>query len=312
MGILDKVHFPPPACGGSGAETRGGVAAAAGAFGLWGLMPLYWRLLADVPSLEIICHRGLWSFVCMLPFVLITGRFAEVRAACTPRALSLLFCTTALLTLNWYIFIWAVNAGQVLETSLGNFINPLCNMLCGAVFFRDRLRPLQGLAVALAFIGVSIRVLSLGYVPWVALGLAGTFSLYGMLRKIVTVESVPGLLIENAIFLPVATSLILWLSSEGGLVFGSGNTTATLLLLGAGIVTSVPMGLFAYGARHLTLTTLGLLHYLVPTSSFLLGIFVFHEKLTVSHFVTFAFIWVALSVYTVDSLREYRRLCKRK
>ena len=310
MGIAHKGQnaFSPSA--GQSVETRSGVAAAAAAFGIWGLMPLYWRLLGDVPPLEVICHRGLWSFVCLLPFVLLTGRLPEVRAAFAPRSLLLLVCTTALLSVNWLIFVWAVNAGQVLETSLGNFINPLCNMLCGAVFFRDRLRPLQGVAVALAVIGVGIRVLSLGYVPWVALSLAGTFSLYGMLRKIVTVESVPGMFIENAIFLPFSLSLIAWFSSRGELVFGSGNSSATLLLLGAGIATSVPMGLFAYGARHLTLTTLGLLHYVVPTFSFILGIFVFNEEFTMSYFVTFVFIWAALAVYTVDGLKAYRRISK--
>ncbi len=286
--------------------------AAAAAFAIWGLMPLYWKLLGNVPALEIICHRGLWSFIFLLPFVFLTGRMTEVRAALNPRVLMLLTCSTAALAVNWFVFIWAVNAGQVLETSLGNFINPLCNMVFGALFFRDRLRPVQMLAVALAVIGVSVRVFSLGYVPWVALGLAGSFSIYGVLRKIVTVEAVPGLFVETALFLPVATGLMAWFAGQGELVFTSAGTGTMLLLIGAGVGTSVPMALFAYGARHITMTTLGLLHYVVPTCSFLLGIFVFRESFTLSHLLTFACIWAALAVYTVDGLWALRKAHKRK
>lgn len=193
----------------------------------------------------------------------------------------------------------------MLESSLGNFINPLFNMLCGVIFFRDRVSRLQWAAVVLVAIAIAIRVVSLGYFPWVALSLCTTFSVYGMIRKIVPVESIPGLVVENMLFTPFAIAILFWLSGTAPLAFGT-NIGTTALLLGAGLVTTLPMFLFAYAARHLNLTTLGIFHYIVPTLQFMLGVFVFREPFSTMNFASFAIIWAALVVYSYEKLRQKR------
>lgn len=285
-------------------ETRYGAFAALAAFAVWGLLPIYWKQLEGVNSLEVIAHRGLWSFVCVLPVVAFTGRLGEVRAALKGRNLLYLATSSLLLAANWLIFIWAIGRGNILETSLGNFINPLFNMLCGMVFFRDRIDRLQAASLALVAAGVLYRVFSLGHFPWIAFGLCTTFSFYGMMRKIVAVESVPGLMVENLIFAPVALAMLAFLSHGEGLAFGKEAGT-TAFLVCAGFATSIPIGLFAYAARHLKLTTLGMFHYIVPSTSFILGVFVYREPFSQDHFVTFAVIWLALGLYTWAKLRKH-------
>jgi len=287
-------------------ETRYGVAAALGAFCIWGLLPIFWKLLNIVDPLEVVCHRGVWSLVCVLPVVVLTGRLTEVLAALKGRNFLLLLLATALIACNWLIFVWAVGNGHILETSLGNFISPLFNMLCGVVFFRDRVSRLQWIAVGLVILSVAVRIVSLGYFPWIAFGLCMTFSFYGMLRKIMAVEAIPGLFVENLIFAPFALGILAYLSTNGGLSFG-GNAGTTAMLVCTGLATSLPMFLFAYAARHLTLTTLGIFHYIVPTASFLLGVFVYDEPFNAMNLATFAVIWLALVVYTADSFRTFRR-----
>jgi len=290
-------------------DTRYGVSAALGAFCIWGLLPIFWKLLSAVEPLEIVCHRGVWSLVCVLPVVVLTRRLTEVRAALKGRNFLLLLLATALIACNWLIFIWAVGNGHILETSLGNFIGPLCNMLFGVVFFRDRVSRLQWVAVGLVALSVAVRIVTLGYFPWIAFGLCTTFAFYGMLRKVMAVEAIPGLFVENLIFVPFALGILAYLANNGGLSFG-GNAGTTAMLVCAGLATSIPMFLFAYAARHLKLTTLGVFHYIVPTASFILGVFVYDEPFNAMNLATFAVIWLALVVYTTESFRKYRSITK--
>jgi len=286
-------------------ESRYGVAAALGAFCIWGLLPIYWKLLNTVDPLEVVCHRGVWSLVCVLPVVVLTKRLPEVLAALKGRNFILLSLAATMISCNWLVFVWAVGNGHILETSLGNFINPLVNMMCGVVFFRDRISRLQWFAVGLVALSVAVRIVTLGYFPWIAFSLCMTFAFYGMLRKIVAVEAIPGLLVENLIFAPFALGILVYLSNNGSLSFGA-NAETTAMLVCAGLATSVPMFFFTYAARHLKLTTLGIFHYIVPTASFILGVFVYDEPFNAMNLATFAIIWLALIVYTTEKIRKHK------
>lgn len=287
--------------------SRSGLLAALGAFALWGLLPLYWKLLAAVPSLEILAHRIVWSFLFLLPLVFFTGRWREVRVAVSDRTTLLRVMGSSLLIGgNWFLYIWAVNDGRVLETSLGYYINPLMNVLFGYLFFRERPTRVQWMAIGLAAAGVLWMLASYGQLPWVSLTLAISFSCYGYMRKTVRVESVPGLFMETALLVPFVLAWLVHLHMNGGGSLGAQSRTVDLLLAGAGIATSVPLVWFAYAARHLRLTTLGLLQYLAPSIAFALGVFVFHEPVTPSHLVTFGCIWVALGLYTAEGIRLSR------
>lgn len=288
--------------------SRKGLVAGLGAFALWGLLPLYWKQLLDVPPFEILCHRILWSFVFLLPVVVFSGRWAEVRAAVRDRGTLLrVACSGLLVGFNWYLYIWAVNTGHVLETSLGYYINPLMNVALGCVFLRERPSRLQVAAIALAAFGVLWMLAGYGRFPWVALTLAGSFSLYGFMRKTVMVASVPGLFIETSILAPFVAVWLVRLHLGGGGAFMHLAPTTDLLLMGAGVATSTPLIWFAFAARSLRLTTVGVLQYLAPTLAFMLGVFVFHEPLTPSHLVTFGCIWGALALYTIEGWRALHR-----
>jgi len=292
---------------GEGPEARLGVLAAATTFLIWGFLPLYWKLLVSVSPFEVVCHRGIWCFAIILPVTIWAGRMPEVRAGLRGNGL-LLLLSAFFLAMNWLVFTWAVANDRVLETSLGNFINPLLNMLCGILFFRDRLRPMQWIALLLAFAGVSFLVIMQGSIPWVALGLSGAFAAYAMLRKIINLGVLPGLFVENGIFSVFALLSLVWLSFTGATTAHFSDTRILLLLIGGGFVTAIPMGLYAYGTRRIKMTTLGLLHYLLPTATFFLSVFVFREPFTLTHFITFLCIWAALALYTFDAWRTYRSI----
>lgn len=292
-------------------DTRKGLAAAGGAFVLWGLLPVYWKLLVSVPSGEIICHRIVWSGVALAAYLAIKGRLPEVRAALgVPGAKLWLLGSSLLIGVNWWVYIWAVNAGHVIETSLGYYITPLVNALLGAVFFKDRLRPLQLAAVALATIGVAVQVASYGRVPWIALVLAATFGLYGLTRKVIRVAPMPLLFLETCYLAPLALGYLAYLLVSGAGAFGTAPAAVDLLLAGAGVVTSLPLVWFAVGAKNLTLTTLGLMQYVAPSIAFVLGVFVFREPFSSLQLVTFACIWLALVVYSLESLAQVRRYAR--
>lgn len=288
-------------------DSGSGFAAGFGAFLMWGSLVLYWHPLTGIPATEILAHRIFWSLLTILPIIWYTHRFPEVRAALRSPATMLRITASALIiACNWCLYIWGVTHGRVLESSLGYYINPLANVLMGFLFLGERPTRLQWAAIVLAAVGVLWSVVSYGHAPWLGLSLALTFSLYGLCRKTVRVESAPGLLLETVILAPAACIGLLWLHFRGLGHLSTSDPVTMLLLMGSGLVTSVPLLLFAYAARHMRLMTLGLLQYISPTLTFLLGAFVFHEPVRPTAMVTFGCIWSALAVYTWSGLRALR------
>ena len=285
-----------------------GVLAGVLAFFGWGFMPLFWLELVTISSLEIVAHRIIWSFVFLLCWLLGTKELGKAWLIMRqPKALGLLACSSALLGGNWLLYIWAVNDGQVLATSLGYFINPLLNVLLGRFLFGEKASPLAWCAIGLAFFGVAYQVVVVGAFPFVALGLGTSFAVYGALRKTMLVETVPALLVETSVLLPPALLYALWLWWEGSGSFGHATGYIHMLFVLLGVVTTVPLLLFTFAARNIKLTTLGLLQYLAPSTVFLLGVFVLHEPLHAEELVTFACIWAAIGLYTWESLRQHRK-----
>lgn len=288
-----------------------GILFATGTYFLFGILPLYWKLLASVPAGEILAHRVAWSFICLALYFGVKRRFAWIRLFLSNKKQLLhAFATTVLVTANWGIYIWAVNAGHVLESSLGYFINPLASVLLGVLVLGEKLRPWQWFSTSLAFLGVLYLSINLGQVPWVALGLAGTFSLYGMLKKKGTLDTMQGMLAETAgAFLP-AVGFLVWREAQGTGSFVGADPGLMGLLVASGVVTAVPLILFAKAAKLIPLSTLGILQYLTPTLQFLIGAFVFKEELTSERLIGFAFIWCALIVYTSESLVQKRSMAR--
>ncbi|MDR3074072.1 MAG: EamA family transporter RarD [Deltaproteobacteria bacterium] len=274
---------------------------------IWGALPLYWNILKDLSPYLILCHRIVWSFVFLLPLVVFTRRLGEVRKALKDaRLLRTLFCSSLILGVNWLVFIWAVNNGMVLETSFGAFITPLLVFSFGVVVFHDGVSRLQLLSVLIAAFGVTFEVIFKGTLPWVALSLAGLFGTYGFLRKLEPVESLPGLLLETLILFPFALAFIVWSDCNTETAAWGADFSETLILMGTGVITSVPLILYGYGARHIPFSTLGILQYISPSCTFLIGLLVFQEDVGFARAVAFAVIWAALALYTFDSLRHRR------
>ena len=287
-------------------DTRRGIFAALAAFTIWGLAPLYFKAVGSVPADEIVAHRVLWSVVFLAILVGLMRQGPALHAAFNNRRLLGVLMFTALLTgSNWLVFVWAVTHERVLEASLGYFINPLLSVLLGRLFLGERLRPLQKLAVAIAAGGVAWRIAAVGSVPWIALFLAMTFGIYGLLRKRAPVDAVVGLCVETVLVLPLAMGWLVWLALTGELHFGQ-DLHIDLLLPVAGVLTATPLMLFAFGARRLPLATVGFLQYLAPSLNFLLAIFVFHEAFDAARLAGFVIIWCALALYTADLLRDGR------
>ncbi|MDZ7789590.1 MAG: EamA family transporter RarD [Xanthomonadales bacterium] len=289
-------------------ETVGGLAAGLGAFCIWGLAPLYFKLLGHVGSDEIIAHRVVWSMV-FLGLVLVfrsQGRF-QSAIRIRPRVLAALAISAVLIASNWLVFVYAINTERVLSTSLGYFINPLVNVLLGMLIFRERLSGLQAIAVALAFIGTAWMTARVGQFPWIALALAFSFALYGVLRKKTDVGPLVGLFWETLLATPFALLWLFWLNRQGALAFDPAATGEAVLLAGTGLVTLLPLVLFATAVRRLNLSTIGLMQYLAPSMTFLLAVFLFDEPFTPDHAVTFAFVWTALVLFTVAGWRSYRQ-----
>ncbi len=284
---------------------RDGITAALGAYVIWGLVPIFFKQLASVPALEIIAHRVVWSLLLVGALLIVRqGLGAVWNAARNPRTLARAALAAALVMTNWLVFVWAVNAGRILETSLGYFITPLVSIVLAVLVLGERLRPRQWIAVALAFAGVAIEGWRVGGLPWVSLVLAATFGSYGLLRKQLPVDAAGGLLLETACATPIALVYLLWLGKAGN--FGA-DTPTSLLLIASGVVTAVPLLLFAIGARRLPLATMGFLQYLAPSLTFLVAIFLYGEPMNLARLFAFAAIWAGLALYTTDMLLQRRR-----
>jgi chloramphenicol-sensitive protein RarD len=286
-------------------STRAGLAYGLAAFGFWGLVPIYFKAVSSVPALEVLAHRVVWSVVVLGVVLSLKHRWPEVAAAFTDwKTLGVLALTTVLIGANWFIFIWAVNNDQVLQASLGYFINPLVNVFLGVVFLKERLSRAGIVAVAMAATGVGWLTVRGGELPWISLVLAFSFGLYGLLRKTARVKPVPGLMVETMLMLPPALIYLAATASHGGLYFGTGSLELDLLLVAAGLVTAIPLLWFTAAAQILPLSTMGFIQYLAPTLHFGLAVMVYGEPLTGERLIAFFFIWVALAIFTVDQLRR--------
>jgi chloramphenicol-sensitive protein RarD len=288
-------------------ESSQGFGAALGAFLLWGLLPIYWKSVQSVNPMEILCHRIIWSLVFISIILTIKHRWTETfRSIGSLKSMITLLLSSLCIGGNWLLYIWAVNNNHVLETSLGYYINPLINIMLGFLFFRERPTRLQYIAIGLATLAVANSIISYGSIPWISLALGISFSIYGVMRKIAPVESLPGLFLETLVLSPFALTYIVYLQANGASGFLAGNVAIDLLLICAGVVTATPLIGFAYAARRLQLTTLGILQYLAPSIAFLLGVFLFKEPFSSGHLLTFGLIWAALALYTADSVRTIR------
>ncbi len=286
------------------ARSRAGLLYAGGAFFLWGIVPLYFSALHAVSALEIIAHRVLWSTVFLTGLLAVTRGFGELRAVfAEPRRAAMLALTSALIAINWLTFVWSVNAGRLLDTSLGYFMTPQVNVLLGFLFLGERLRRTQWIALLLAAAGVINQIWLLGQLPWIALVLALSFGSYGLFRKQVPVDPITGLLVETLLAAPLALAYLVYLWRAGALRFGHVNLHLDAMLAFLGVVTAVPLMLFAAGAQRLRLVTLGFLQYLPPTMTFLLAHYFYGETLGRARIVTFAFIWAGILLYAADNWR---------
>ena len=284
-----------------------GVLYAAGAYFLWGLFPLYWKLLQDVPAGQILAHRIVWSLVFVGLVLMVRRNWGWLRGALRrPRVVLTFALSGLLLGVNWFVYIWGVNAGFIVETSLGYFINPLVNVLLGFLILKEKLRGAQWLALSVALAGVLYLTFSYGAFPWIALTLAFSFGFYGLIRKTAVLNSAEGLFLETAVLFLPALGFLLLQEARGVGALAHSSMTTNLLLVGAGIVTSIPLLLFAAGARRITLTSLGLLQYMAPTLQFLIGVLIYNEEFGLSRVIGFGLIWLALILYTAESLLHRR------
>ena len=299
---MKKVLLPPV----DSREARRGAWSGILAYGLWGTFPLYFKAVAEVPALEMLAHRVLWSFLALAVLVAVTRRAGEIRTVMAdPRTALMLLGSTLMIATNWFLFITSVNTGRVIESSLGYFINPLVNVLLGYLFLSERLRGPQRASLLLAGAGVALLVGLHGKVPWISVALAVTFAFYALLRKVTPVESLAGLTFETGILAPAALGYIAWGAVSGDGSFLTGSVRFDRLLPLAGIITVVPLLLFGVAARRVRLTTLGFLQYVTPTGHFLLAVFAFGEPFGKGDLAAFLMIWGGLGIYSIDAVRQH-------
>jgi len=288
-------------------DARTGLLFGMSAYLWWGGMPLYFKLLADVPPLQVLAHRVVWSVVFLAVVIALQKRGGEVCAALRDRrVLLMLVGSTLSVAVNWYVFIWAVSNDHVMQAALGYYINPLIVALMGVVFLREKLRPAQVVAVLLAAVGVTNMAVGTGVVPWASLALAVSFGLYGLIRKQAPVKPVPGLLVETLLLLPLSLGVMLY--PVATVTTSNAYDPTTIVFLGlSGVVTALPLIWFAAAAGRLRFVTLGMLQYIAPTGQFLLAVLLYNEPFTRTHAILFAFIWSAVALYTFDSVRAYQQ-----
>ena len=281
------------------------------AFLIWGLFPLYFKALHGIAPEEIVLHRFIWSLVFLSAVLLIKQRWAWLKPALKqPKLIGVFVLSAVLLASNWYTYIWAVNAGRVVDASLGYFINPLISVVLGVIFLHERLRRAQWLAMAIAAAGVAWLTWQAGHLPWVALILACTFALYGLLRKTAQLGALEGLSLETLVLFPIALVAMVYLLTTGQSDFVRAPISTQALVLLAGPITAIPLLLFAAGARRIPLSLVGILQYTGPTLQLLIGVFVFHETFGAARIIGFGLIWLALAVYAMDGWLNYRRNSK--
>ncbi|PSW13090.1 EamA family transporter RarD [Photobacterium sanctipauli] len=288
-------------------QTQRGVILALAAYTMWGIAPIYFKSLHHVGAMEILSHRVIWSFFFLAAILVATKSWGKVRAILNkPKILLMLTATALLVGGNWLIFIWAVNNNFMLDASLGYYINPLLNVVLGMLFLGERLRPLQWVAVALAGCGVAVQLIQFGSLPWIALALAASFGLYGLLRKKVNLDAGTGLFMETTILLPMALLYVFFFANSPTSDWGSNPWSTNLLLMAAGIVTTLPLLCFTGAATKLKLSTLGFFQYIGPSLMFILAVTVYDEAFTADKGYTFGFIWAALVIFSLEGLRTHR------
>jgi chloramphenicol-sensitive protein RarD len=293
--LINPTHY-------SSGETRMGVAYGLAAYLLWGFFPLYFKWVAHVPPLEVLSHRIAWSLITLLVILAATREWGKVRTALAQGKTLITLCvTTILISTNWFVFIVAVDRGQVLQSSFGYFINPLVSVLLGFLFLGERLRRLQVVSLALAGAGVVVLTLHIGHVPWISLVLAITFALYGLLRKIVPAGALTGLSVETLLLFPAATGFLIYLAVTGKGAFPAATAGDNILLPLAGVITAIPLLWFSAAARRLSLASIGFMQYITPTIHFLLAVVAFAEPFSRAHLAGFACIWAGLLLYSYDA-----------
>ena len=276
------------------------------AYTIWGLVPLYWKLLKHVPAIQVLGHRIVWSLAFLAILVAARHRARSALANVSRRVVGLYAIAAALIAVNWFLYIYAVNAGFIVETSLGYYITPLVNVLFGVLFFHERMRPAQWVAIALATAGVLELTYAYGSLPWIAFGLAASFGTYGLVKKKATLDPLEGLTLETGILAPLAILYLLMLHRTGEGAFLRTGATSDALMIGGGLVTTVPLLLFAAAVRSVSLSVIGILQYIGPTLQFLLGVFVYDEPFSRLQLIGFSIVWTALAVYAGDSVRARR------
>jgi chloramphenicol-sensitive protein RarD len=284
-------------------ENKAGIWYGVVAYTLWGILPLYWKLMQAVPAIEILAHRVLWSFVFMFLLVIFTGGWKTVALGfADKKKLLLMFLCGVLVSLNWFTYIFAVNTGHVIEASMGYFINPLVVVMLGVAVFKEKMTRWQLAAVILAAIGVLMITMQYGRVPWISLFLAGSFASYWLVKKIIRVDSITGLTMETLVIMPIALFYIIGLEKNAVGALGSAALPIVLFLAGTGVITAVPLLFYARGIEKTTFSMMGFLQYIAPSISLFLGIFIFKEYFSLFHLISFCFIWAALLIFTLDSV----------
>jgi chloramphenicol-sensitive protein RarD len=273
-----------------------------GAYSIWGLFPLYWKAMAEVPAFQIVAHRLIWSLVFLALLIVIRRDWAGFKTALRGRTLLIYTAAAVLLTINWMVYVWAVNAGFVVETSLGYFINPLVSVLLGMVFLGERLTLGKWIPVGLAAAGVLYLTISYGSLPWISLALAFTFALYGLLKKLSPLGSLHGLTMETAILFLPSLAYLGFVEYQGVGALGHASSLSSFLLILAGVVTALPLLLFSAAARSIPLWTVGLLQFIAPTLQFLLGVLVFRETFSPDKLIGFSLIWLALLIFSYNQI----------
>jgi chloramphenicol-sensitive protein RarD len=288
-------------------KTTTGTATTVVAFLLWGIFPIYWKILKHVPSTQILAHRVIWSLVFLVILLSVQGRWREAKIFLPFYPNTIIFIITSfLLGTNWLTYIWAVNSNQIVESSLGYFINPLVNVFLGIIFLRERLYRWQMLSLILALMGVLFLIFQYGRIPWIALVLAFTFGTYGLLRKTSRAGSMVGLLFDTAILLPIFVAYLMILHAHGSSAFFCIDRRTDILLVGSGVVTAVPLLLFAHGARRIQYSTVGFFQYIAPTGQLLIGVFLYGEPFTLTHAISFGLVWGAIVIYSYSTFVLYK------